>query len=179
MKTFAELCAASAALPYAFPTEANRIEHLAERASEVEQHAAGVAPLLHARSAALQVCLRALCGSGSPLAHSGAACCGARMTDDRIQIVCCTTTHHGPAPLVDHKPSLVPGSSLNCGSGSGSGCDPSPPNAEPDWESPAPRLAGEAAGCGWPTGSHIRSLPIGFGANGVERAEIGTEQQKL
>ncbi|HBP19038.1 MAG TPA: hypothetical protein DEA08_14785, partial [Planctomycetes bacterium] len=53
MKTFAELCAASAALPYAFPTEANRIEHLAERASEVEQHAAGVAPLLHARSAAL------------------------------------------------------------------------------------------------------------------------------
>lgn len=51
--TFAELCAASAALPYAFPTEANRIERLAEQAAEVEEHAAGVAPLLHARGAAL------------------------------------------------------------------------------------------------------------------------------
>ena len=51
--TFSELCAASAALPYGFPTEANRIEHLADRAGEVEEHAAGVAPLLHARSAAL------------------------------------------------------------------------------------------------------------------------------
>jgi uncharacterized protein DUF4804 len=45
---YSELVERSRALPYTFPTEANRIEGLAERAQEVEEHAAGVRPLVPA-----------------------------------------------------------------------------------------------------------------------------------
>ena len=43
---YQELVERSRALPYRFPTEANRIERLGDRAHEVEEHAAGVRPIL-------------------------------------------------------------------------------------------------------------------------------------
>lgn len=46
---YAELVARSRALPYSFPTEANRVAHFAARAREVEEHAAGVRPVVPAR----------------------------------------------------------------------------------------------------------------------------------
>jgi len=45
---YRELVERSRALPYRFPTAANRIERLADRAQEVEAHAAGVRPILPA-----------------------------------------------------------------------------------------------------------------------------------
>jgi hypothetical protein len=51
--SYAELVARSAALPYAQPTEANRIASLARLGGEVEEHAAGVRPILHGRVPAL------------------------------------------------------------------------------------------------------------------------------
>jgi len=43
---YAALVARSRGLPYAMPTEANRLERLADRRDEVEAHAAGVRPIL-------------------------------------------------------------------------------------------------------------------------------------
>lgn len=51
--TYDELVARSAARPYRQPTPDNRLERFADRRGEVEQHAAGVRPILHARVAAL------------------------------------------------------------------------------------------------------------------------------
>ena len=46
---FAELLDRSASLPYAMPTQANRLAHFADRREEVEAHALGVRPILHAQ----------------------------------------------------------------------------------------------------------------------------------
>jgi hypothetical protein len=45
--TYDELLARSAALPYTLPTTDNRVERFADRRQEVEEHAAGVRPILH------------------------------------------------------------------------------------------------------------------------------------
>ena len=66
--TYAELVERSAALPYAFPTSANRIATLGERATEVEAHAAGVRPILHANTLSLiEDFLASLREVGTPL----------------------------------------------------------------------------------------------------------------
>jgi hypothetical protein len=46
--TFDDLVARSSALPYRIPTQANRLEGLADRRHEVEEHASGVRPIMHA-----------------------------------------------------------------------------------------------------------------------------------
>lgn len=45
--TYDDLVARSNALPYRVPTEANRLAGLADRRDEVEEHAAGVRPIMH------------------------------------------------------------------------------------------------------------------------------------
>ena len=50
---YAELLARSEALPYEIPTRHNRLAELRAHADEIEEHAAGVRPILSAELAAL------------------------------------------------------------------------------------------------------------------------------
>ena len=66
--TFDALLQRAAALPYAMPTEANHLASLTDLRREVEEHARGTRPLLHARVArALDAWLELKRATGSPV----------------------------------------------------------------------------------------------------------------